>query len=103
MNDLKEKLPGFAPGLAIVQVGGREDSNVYIKMKIKAAANIGIVAEHVKLPNTITEVELISKVNKLNNDPNVHGIIVQMPLDCVNKINSHLITDLVSPDKDVDG
>lgn len=72
-------------------------------MKIKAAADIGIVANHVKLPNTITEVELISKVNKLNNDPNVHGIIVQMPLDSVNKINSHLITDLVSPNKDVDG
>ncbi|XP_014475137.1 PREDICTED: C-1-tetrahydrofolate synthase, cytoplasmic isoform X2 [Dinoponera quadriceps] len=103
VNDLKEKLSGFAPGLAIVQVGGREDSNVYIKMKIKAAADIGIVAQHVKLPNTITELELISKINKLNNDPNIHGIIVQMPLDCVNKINSHLITDSVSPDKDVDG
>lgn len=72
-------------------------------MKIKAAADIGIVAEHVKLPNTTTEMELINKVNKLNNDPNVHGIIVQMPLDTVNKINSHLITDLVSPNKDVDG
>ncbi|XP_032670767.1 C-1-tetrahydrofolate synthase, cytoplasmic isoform X2 [Odontomachus brunneus] len=103
VSDLKKKLPGFAPGLAIVQVGGREDSNVYIKMKIKAAADIGIVAEHVKLPNTTTEIQLINKINKLNNDPNVHGIIVQMPLDTVNKINSHLITDLVSPNKDVDG
>ncbi|XP_076638385.1 pug C-1-tetrahydrofolate synthase, cytoplasmic [Colletes latitarsis] len=100
---LKKKLPNFLPGLAIVQVGGREDSNVYIRMKIKAASDIGIAAEHVKLPNTTTEIELINKVNKLNNDPNVHGIIVQMPLDTVNQINSHLITDLVSPDKDVDG
>ncbi|EFN87737.1 C-1-tetrahydrofolate synthase, cytoplasmic [Harpegnathos saltator] len=72
-------------------------------MKIKAAADIGILAEHVKLPNTTTEIELINKVNKLNNNPNIHGIIVQMPLDSVNKINSHLITDLVSPSKDVDG
>lgn len=103
MKTLQEKLPNFTPGLAIVQVGGREDSNVYIRMKIKAANDIGIAAQHVKLPNTITEVELIHKVNKLNNDPNVHGIIVQMPLDSVNTINSHMITDLVLPEKDVDG
>ncbi|CAK9807659.1 C-1-tetrahydrofolate synthase, cytoplasmic [Anthophora plagiata] len=100
---LKEKLPNFVPGLAIVQVGGREDSNVYIRMKIKAASDIGIAAEHVKLPNTITEIELINKVNKLNNNPNIHGIIVQMPLDSINQINSHLITDAVLPEKDVDG
>ncbi|XP_076666632.1 pug C-1-tetrahydrofolate synthase, cytoplasmic [Andrena cerasifolii] len=103
VKTLREKLPNFTPGLAIVQVGGREDSNVYIRMKIKAANDIGIAAQHVKLPNTITEVELIHKVNKLNNDPNVHGIIVQMPLDSVNTINSHMITDLVLPQKDVDG
>lgn len=103
MTVLRQKLPNFVPGLAIVQVGGREDSNVYIRMKIKAASEIGIAAEHVKLPNTTTEIELINKVNNLNNDPNVHGIIVQMPLDSVNKIDSHMITDLVSPEKDVDG
>lgn len=103
VSDLKAKLPEFSPGLAIVQVGGREDSNVYIRMKIKAASEIGINATHVKLPNTTTEHELLNILHKLNNDPSVHGIIVQMPLDSVNKINSHLITDTVSPDKDVDG
>lgn len=100
---MQQKLPGYSPGLAIVQVGGREDSNVYIRMKIKAASEIGILATHVKLPNTTTEMELLSQLDKLNNDPNTHGIIVQMPLDSVNKINSHLITDTVSPAKDVDG
>lgn len=100
---MKEKLPDFAPGLAIVQVGGREDSNVYIRMKMQAANEIGINACHVKLPNTTTEIEILSKLNKLNTDPAIHGIIVQMPLDTVNKVNSHLITDTVSPDKDVDG
>lgn len=100
---LKEKLPDFAPGLAIVQVGAREDSNVYIKMKINAAREVGIDVQRYQLPNTTTEIELINKVNKLNNDSKVHGIIVQMPLDSINKINSHLITDLVSPVKDVDG
>ena len=49
---------GFKPGLAIVQVGGREDSNVYIRMKLKAAAEIGINAEHIKLPNTTTQIEV---------------------------------------------
>lgn len=100
---MKAKLPDFSPGLAIVQVGGREDSNVYIRMKIKAASEIGINATHVKLPNTTTEIELLRKLDKLNNDPATHGIIVQMPLDSLTKINSHLITDTVSPYKDVDG
>ncbi|GLV43503.1 pugilist [Carabus blaptoides fortunei] len=100
---LSQKLPGFRPGLAIVQVGGREDSNVYIRMKIKAAEEIGIKAEHVKLSRSTTEAQLLMRLNKLNADPNVHGIIVQMPLDSENKIDSHLITDAVSPDKDVDG
>lgn len=55
-------IPGFRPGLAIVQVGGREDSNVYIRMKIKAASEIGITVDHVKLPRTITEVEVCVKL-----------------------------------------
>ncbi|XP_012285427.1 C-1-tetrahydrofolate synthase, cytoplasmic [Orussus abietinus] len=103
VNEMKKKLPDFAPGLAIVQVGNREDSTVYIRMKMKAASEIGIKASQLKIPNTVTETELISKINKLNNDPSIHGIIVQMPLDSLNKINSHLITDTVSPEKDVDG
>lgn len=52
---------------------------------------------------TITESELLQKVCALNDDPGVHGIIVQMPLDCENPIDSHLITNAVLPQKDVDG
>jgi hypothetical protein len=63
--ELSKNLPGFRPGLAIVQVGGREDSNVYIRMKLKAASEIGIFAEHVQLPKNITEGELMAKVRKL--------------------------------------
>uniref|UniRef100_A0A1A9WGX4 C-1-tetrahydrofolate synthase, cytoplasmic n=1 Tax=Glossina brevipalpis TaxID=37001 RepID=A0A1A9WGX4_9MUSC len=99
----KSILPTFAPGLRIVQVGAREDSNVYIRMKIKAATEIGIDVRLVQLPRSITQIELLDKIFNLNNDPNVHGIIVQMPLDCETKIDSHKITDAVSPDKDVDG
>lgn len=97
------QLPGLQPGLAIVQVGGREDSNVYIRMKIRAAADIGIVARHIQLPRSITQRELLEKLSELNADPNVHGIIVQMPLDSEHPIDSHLVTDFVSPAKDVDG
>lgn len=60
------KLPVFQPGLAIVQVGGREDSNVYIRMKIKAAADIGINAQHFKFKRTITERELLNEVEFFN-------------------------------------
>lgn len=72
-------------------------------MKIKAATEIGIEAKHLKFSKSITEIELFNEITKLNNDPEIHGIIVQMPLDSENPIDSHLITDTVSPDKDVDG
>lgn len=55
---MRELLPGFQPGLAIVQVGGREDSNVYIRMKMKAAVEIGMRASHIKLPKSTTQVEV---------------------------------------------
>jgi methylenetetrahydrofolate dehydrogenase (NADP+) / methenyltetrahydrofolate cyclohydrolase / formyltetrahydrofolate synthetase len=55
---LKKQYPGFTPGLAIVQVGGREDSNVYIRMKMKAAEEIGIKATHVTLPSSIQQAEV---------------------------------------------
>jgi len=100
---IKQEVPEFSPGLAIVQVGGREDSNVYIRMKIKAATEIGIDAKQIKFPKTITESELLDELDKLNKDPQIHGIIVQMPLDTDNAIDSHKITDAVDPSKDVDG
>lgn len=65
VSDVQNKYPTLVPGLAIVQVGGRDDSNVYIRMKIRAAAEIGINAQHVKLPRTITQSELLTKVWQL--------------------------------------
>jgi len=56
---MKQEIPDYSPGLTIVQVGGREDSNVYIRMKIRAATEIGMTAAHVKLPRTISEVEVL--------------------------------------------
>lgn len=101
--EVQNKYPNLVPGLAIVQVGGRDDSNVYIRMKIRAAAEIGIEAQHINLPRTITQTELLTKLDELNENENVHGVIVQMPLDCDEKIDSDLVTDYVSPEKDVDG
>uniref|UniRef100_T1JKV3 Enolase-phosphatase E1 n=1 Tax=Strigamia maritima TaxID=126957 RepID=T1JKV3_STRMM len=103
VKHLMETNKGFAPGLAIVQVGDREDSNVYIRMKLKAASEIGIDAKHIRFPSSITEDELLNGINTLNEDINVHGIIVQMPLDSSNKIDNNKATDAVSPLKDVDG
>jgi len=91
------------PSLAIVQVGDREDSNVYIRMKLKAAAEIGIEARHVKLPSNVSQSSLLQQVDKLNKDPDVHGIIVQLPLDGDNNLDCESAVNLILPSKDVDG
>ena len=72
-------------------------------MKKKAAEQIGITASCLKLDKTTSQTQLLKKIRELNDDPSVHGIIVQMPLDTTEKIDSHLVTDAVHPDKDVDG
>ncbi|XP_055851876.1 C-1-tetrahydrofolate synthase, cytoplasmic [Episyrphus balteatus] len=97
------QLPNFKPGLRIIQVGNREDSNVYIRMKIKTAQEVGIDVSHIKFPSSINEGELLSKIHELNQNDQVHGIVVQMPLDCDKEIDSNKILNAVSPDKDVDG
>lgn len=100
---IKAQRPSFAPHLAIVQVGGREDSAVYIRMKIKAGEEIGVKVTHHHLPNTTTQTELVSAIDRLNSDSKVHGIIVQLPLDSTFPIDEAVITDAVDPSKDVDG
>ena len=60
------------------KVGDREDSNVYIRMKLKNAAEVGISAEHIKLPRTTTHRQLLDELDRLNNDNAVHGIILQV-------------------------
>lgn len=57
-----EKFPGFRPGLAMVQVGGLEDSNMYVRVALKAAIELGITFKHIQLPKTIQEEELLTKV-----------------------------------------
>ncbi|KAM4014526.1 C-1-tetrahydrofolate synthase, cytoplasmic [Anomaloglossus baeobatrachus] len=100
---MQESHAGFRPGLAILQVGDRDDSNLYISMKLKAAAEIGINARHVKLPKAATEAEVLSRIKSINEDPLLHGLIVQLPLDSDHKIDTEKVTNAVSPAKDVDG
>ncbi|XP_077122123.1 C-1-tetrahydrofolate synthase, cytoplasmic [Ranitomeya variabilis] len=100
---MQERHAGFRPGLAILQVGDRDDSNLYISMKLKAAAEIGINASHVKLPRTATEAEVLSRIKSINEDLALHGLIVQLPLDSDHKIDTEKVTNAVSPAKDVDG
>jgi len=100
-EDVKEL--SVTPKLAIVQIGGREDSNVYIRTKKNYAEAVGMKVNHLKLPRTTSEKELIDHLDSLNKDTTVHGIIVQLPLDCEAPIDANKITNLISPSKDVDG
>uniref|UniRef100_A0A672SDS6 C-1-tetrahydrofolate synthase, cytoplasmic n=1 Tax=Sinocyclocheilus grahami TaxID=75366 RepID=A0A672SDS6_SINGR len=100
---MKNQFPGFRPGLVVLQVGDRDDSNLYISMKLKAAAEIGINANHIRLPETATEDEVLRRIVAVNENPAVHGLIVQLPLDSINPINTEKVTNAVAPEKDVDG
>uniref|UniRef100_A0A2K5KB24 C-1-tetrahydrofolate synthase, cytoplasmic n=1 Tax=Colobus angolensis palliatus TaxID=336983 RepID=A0A2K5KB24_COLAP len=103
VTQLKEEAPGFIPGLAILQIGNRDDSNLYIKVKLKAAEEIGIKATHIKLPRTTTESEVIKYITSLNEDSTIHGFLVQLPFDSENSINTEEVINAIAPEKDVDG
>ncbi|XP_005095912.1 C-1-tetrahydrofolate synthase, cytoplasmic [Aplysia californica] len=103
VSEFQSKFPDFKPGLAIVQVGDRSDSNVYINQKLKSAVEVGVAAEHIKLPRSSTQYEVLATVERLNNDIKVHGIIVQLPMESDNEIDAHLVTNAILPSKDVDG
>ncbi|KAJ3669530.1 hypothetical protein LUZ60_011480 [Juncus effusus] len=91
----------IVPGLAVVIVGTRKDSQSYVSMKRKACAETGIRSFHIELPESITESELVDQVHKLNADSEVHGILVQLPLP--NHINEERVLGEISIEKDVDG
>tara|TARA_B100000575_G_C23136594_1_gene660421 strand:+ start:640 stop:1524 length:885 start_codon:yes stop_codon:yes gene_type:complete len=89
------------PGLAVVQVGNVAASSVYVKAKTKSALEVGIdVIDH-HLDEKISQEKLLELVNQLNNQENVNGILVQLPLP--NHINEQLVLDSIHPEKDADG
>jgi len=99
----QSKQPSFRPGLAIVQVGDRSDSNVYIRNKLLAASKIGIDARHVKLGAETSQQSLLAEIDRLNADDSIDGIIVQLPLETSNQIDTEFCLNRIDPSKDVDG
>ncbi len=89
------------PHLTVVLVGEDPASVVYVGMKQKACEKWGLSSETIRLSEDISEQDLLNLVEKLNNDPSVHGILVQLPLPA--HINSKKVLDAINPDKDVDG
>lgn len=101
IESLKKEHPTFQPKLVIIQVGDRPDSSTYVRMKLKSCAEVGIEGELLKYPADITQEEMIEKLDSLNNDKSVHGILVQLPLPP--QLDEELITNAVKVEKDVDG
>jgi methylenetetrahydrofolate dehydrogenase (NADP+)/methenyltetrahydrofolate cyclohydrolase len=95
------KAKGVTPGLAAVLVGDNPASVSYVTAKTKACAEAGIYSETIRLPGTMSQAELLQKINELNKDRRFHGILVQLPLP--KQINEAVITNTVAPEKDVDG
>jgi len=89
------------PGLAVILVGDNPASQVYVRNKVKACEQVGIHSLLEKTPDTLTEIELLLKIKALNEDPKIHGILVQLPLPA--HIDAQKVIEAISPEKDVDG
>lgn len=95
-----EKLP-FRPGLVAVRVGNDPASEVYVRNKAKKARELGLRGDERIFPDTLSEADLLAEVERLNNDPDVDGILVQLPLP--KHIDPRRVIDAIDPAKDVDG
>ncbi|TXH87987.1 MAG: bifunctional methylenetetrahydrofolate dehydrogenase/methenyltetrahydrofolate cyclohydrolase FolD [Rhodoferax sp.] len=95
------KARGLTPGLAVVLVGDNQASQVYVRNKVKACEDAGLHSVLEKYDASMTEAELLARVEALNNDPAIHGILVQLPLP--KHIDDHKVIEAISPAKDVDG
>ena len=104
IKTLQSQYPRFKPQLAIIQAGARPDSSVYVRMKAKAAEEVGIQFKHVQVPEDAEVSDIVDLVQKLNDDETVSGILVQLPLGPhVGADGERTVTEAVSPEKDVDG
>ena len=99
INHLKQH--GIVPGLAAVLVGNNPASEIYVKNKTKKFESLGLKTDVFRLEEAIAEDELLSLINKLNNDSEFHGILVQLPLP--KHIDSEKVLNAIIPTKDVDG
>ncbi len=97
---IREKY-GVWPGLAVILVGEHPPSKIFVKMKEKACEEAGMYKEVYRLPESTSEEDLISLIKRLNENKNIHGIIVQLPLP--EQMNPNNVMSTISPEKDVDG
>ena len=89
------KAQGTTPGLAVVLVGDNPASQVYVRNKVKACEEAGFHSVLEKYDASMTEAELLARVEALNNDPSIHGILVQLPLPKHN--DDHKVIETISP------
>jgi methylenetetrahydrofolate dehydrogenase (NADP+) / methenyltetrahydrofolate cyclohydrolase len=92
---------GVRPGLAVILVGDDPASQVYVRNKVKACEQAGFHSVLDRQPATLSEAELLQRVEGLNRDPHIHGILVQLPLP--KHIDAQKVIEAISPEKDVDG
>jgi methylenetetrahydrofolate dehydrogenase (NADP+)/methenyltetrahydrofolate cyclohydrolase len=106
-NEVKEeveelkRIKGIKPGLGVILVGENPASKVYVSNKQKACEEVGILSDVVKMPENISEEEVLKQIDAYNNRKDIHGILVQLPLP--QHIDKTKVLEAISPSKDVDG
>ena len=95
------KARGVTPGLAVILVGDNPASQVYVRNKVKACEDTGMHSVLETYETSLSEADLLARVHALNQDPSIHGILVQLPLPA--HIDAHKVIEAISPAKDVDG
>ncbi len=92
---------GVTPGLAVLLVGNDPASHAYVSMKAKACKEVGIYSVTHEMPSTVTEADILSTIQMINENPKIHGLLVQLPLP--SHVDSTKILEAIAPSKDVDG
>lgn len=99
VQDLIQK--GIRPGLSVILVGEDPASQSYVRGKARGCEEVGVYSEVIRYPDTLRQEELLNKIEELNQNPNIHGILVQLPLP--QHISEKAVIDAIDPRKDVDG
>ncbi|HEX9398307.1 MAG TPA: bifunctional methylenetetrahydrofolate dehydrogenase/methenyltetrahydrofolate cyclohydrolase FolD [Burkholderiales bacterium] len=104
--DVKQKVQalarrGLRPGLAVILAGDDPASKVYVRNKARACEEVGVRSQQIDYPASVAQEELMACIRRLNADPAVHGILVQLPLP--RQVDAHRVLEAVSPAKDIDG
>src|SRR5216117_1958916 len=92
---------GIRPGLAVLLAGDNPASRVYVRNKVRACEETGVRSEMYELPANVSEEALVDRVLALNDDPDIHGILVQLPLP--KQVDAHKVLESIAPAKDIDG